>query len=128
MRGEMRAVVLHRYLNLEYLPSCPSAVPGVIGVRRWWAGSADGRRLGWAGLVGFQDIGAFGPPSVACARNGGWWKCERVGRPRGRQGTAALVETNNVTTGLLDLERELGGTGAFLATAGSVDPRVHDTH
>ena len=26
----------------------------------------------------------FGPPEGACPRNCGWWKCETVGRPRGR--------------------------------------------
>lgn len=40
--------------------------------------------------AGARDHGAYGPPSVACARNGGWWGCERVGRPRGRVQSAGL--------------------------------------
>ena len=35
------------------------------------------------GVYGVQS--PYGPPSGACARNGGWWKCERVGRPRERR-------------------------------------------
>ena len=34
--------------------------------------------------IAFHQPDPAGPPSGACARNGGWWKCGRVGRPRGR--------------------------------------------
>ncbi len=33
---------------------------------------------------GYHGHDPFGPPSGACPRNGGWWKCERLGRPRAR--------------------------------------------
>ncbi len=35
------------------------------------------------GTTGYIHHEPEGPPWGACARNGGWWKCERVGRPRG---------------------------------------------
>lgn len=32
----------------------------------------------------FRHQAPDGPPWGACPRNRGWWKCERVGRPRSR--------------------------------------------
>jgi site-specific DNA recombinase len=40
---------------------------------------------------GYHGHDPFGPPSGACPRNRGWWKCERVGRPRGRAPARSLI-------------------------------------
>ncbi len=41
--------------------------------------------------IAFHQPDPSGPPSVACARNGGWWRCERVARPRSRSAAGSRL-------------------------------------
>ena len=60
---------------------------GYAGAGRPLLGAGEGFTAWRAAVV---ELGWFGPPSVACPRNGGWWKCERVGRPKARTGSTPV--------------------------------------